>query len=68
MEKAVPSDPITEYVTVFEPVEVPPLLPECAGFDFDPDVSGMAFDAFIVWAGELYAWAAACSNAVAALN
>lgn len=66
VERVVQAPPVVEYVTV--PVEVLPPLPACAGFDFDPDVSGMAFDAFILWAGELYAWAAACSNALIALQ
>lgn len=68
VERIVPGETVTEYVTVPEPVEVLPLLPECAGFDFDPDVSGMAFTDFIVYTGELYAWGATCSNALNALK
>jgi hypothetical protein len=55
---------VTKFVTVPEVRYVMPPLPECAGFDFSGDVGGMAFDDFIIWAGELYSWAAGCSNAL----
>ena len=53
-----------EYVTVPKPVEVMPPLPECANFDFNPDVGGMLGDEFVIYTAELWQWGAGCSNAV----
>ena len=59
------TETVTKFVTLPEVRYVVPPLPECAGFDFSGDVGGMAMDDFIIWAGELYSWAAGCSNALA---
>ena len=59
------TETVTRYVNVPVVRVVLPPLPECAGFDFDGEVGGMPFGDFIVWTGELYAWASGCSSALA---
>ena len=56
---------VTAYLPVEVEVEVLPALPECANFNFDPDISGIDMSELILYTAKLYQWGAGCNNALA---
>lgn len=67
VEKIV-TETVVRYVDVPVTIYKVPALPECANFDFDPDISGMSGIEVISFTARLYQWGSNCSNALATLE